>query len=120
MTAIMVPATGASSGGGAALAKNHRGRQLVNGGDTVTLVSFVSGTAMLRGFHVYGDTDGFVWIEVDGVPLDGVAARHSAVKDAYRVLPNPEPYVSSSSIVALRVTNLSSGAAEFEGVILGE
>jgi len=120
MTAVMVPTTGGAAGGGSALAQNHRGRALVPGGGTVTLVSFVPGATMLRGFHVYGDTDGFVWIEVDGQPLDGVAARHSAVKDAYRILPNPEVYASPGAIVALRVTNLSSLSAEFEGVVLGE
>lgn len=119
MTAVMVPTTGATSGG-SALAQNNRGRALVPGGNTVTLVSFVAGSTMLRGFHVFGDTDGFAWIEVNGVPLDGLAARHSAVKDAYRVLPNPEVYASPGAIVALKVTNLSSTSADFEGVVLGE
>lgn len=119
MTAVMVPAAGATSGG-SALARNNHGRAAVPGGSTVTLVSFVSGTFRLRGFRVSGDTDGFAWIEVDSVPLDGLAARHSIVKDAYVVLPNPEVYSSSSAIVALMVTNLSSGLAEFEGVVLGE
>lgn len=120
MGSIMVPTGGGSSSGGTALARNNRGRAVVPGGATVTLVSFVSGTFRLRGFHVYGDTDGFAWIEVDGVPLDGVAARHSIVKDAYRILPNPEVYATGASVVALKVTNLSAGAADFEGVVLGE
>ena len=119
MTAVMVPTAGATGGSGA-LARNNRGHAVVVGGATSTLVSFVSGTFRLRGFHVYGETDGFAWIEVDSVPLDGLAARHSAVKDAYRILPNPEVYASPTSIVALMVTNLSAGSADFEGVILGE
>jgi len=86
----------------------------------VTLVSFVSGSHLLRGFHVYGEADGFAWIEVDGVPLDGLAARHSIVKDAYRVLPNPEAYASAIATVALRVTNTGDVSKDFEGVVFGE
>ena len=115
----MVPAAGAS-GGGTQLARNNRGRAVIPGNTTVTLVSFTSGSHMLRGFHVSGEADAMVWMEVDGGALDGMAARHSIVKDAYRVLPNPEPYATSSSIVALRVTNLTSIASEFEGVVFGE
>lgn len=120
MTAVMVPAAGGSGSSGTALAANERGRATVPGGATVTLVSFVAGSRRLRGFHVYGESDGFAWIEVDGIPLDGVAARHSIVKDAYRILPNPEVYSGSGAIVALMVTNLSSVTADFEGVVFGE
>jgi hypothetical protein len=69
---------------------------------------------------VEGEGDAFVWVEVDGTPLEGMAARKSIVKDAYRVLPNPEPYATSSSIVALKVTNSSDVSSTFEGVIFGE
>ena len=119
MTAVMVPAAGAS-GGGTQIAWNNRGRAVVPGLSTVTLVSFTSGSHFLRGFHVTGDADGFAWIEVDAVALDGVAAHHTVVKDAYRIPPNPETYATSSSIVALRITNLSSVASEFQGVVFGE
>lgn len=117
----MVPVTtGGGGGGGESLAWNNRGRATVLPAQTTTLVSFVSGTHMLRGFHVEGEGDAFVWIEVDGDPLDGMAARKSIVKDAYRIQPNPEPYISSSAIVALKITNGSSVTCEFEGVVFGE
>lgn len=90
------------------------------GGSTVTLVSFVAGSTLLRGFHVEGEGDAFVWIEVDAVALDGMAAKHSIVKEAYRILPNPEPFASAGSIVALKVTNLNSTAVEYQGVVFGE
>lgn len=121
MTAIMVPTAGAGGGGGGnALAQNERGRAVVPGGATVTLVSFVAGTRRLRGFHVTGEGDAFVWIEVDGTPLDGMAARHTVVKEAYRILPNAELYSGAGAIVALKVTNLGSVASEFEGLVFGE
>ena len=120
MTAIMVPTTAGGSGGGNALAQNQRGRATIPGGATVTLVSFVAGSRLLRGFHVTGEGDAFVWIEVDGSPLDGLAARHTNVKEAYRIIPNPEVYNSSSSVVALKVTNLGAQSSEYEGVVFGE
>lgn len=119
MTAVMVP-TAAGAGSGVALARNNRGNADVPGGATVTLVSFVAGTHRLRGFHVTGEADAFVWMEVDGTPLDGLAARHSSVKEAYRILPNAEVYVSTTAIVALKVQNLHSGISRFEGVCFGE
>lgn len=119
MTAIMVPAAG-SSGGGTQIARNNRGRAVVPGLTTVTLVSFTSGTHLLRGFHVEGETEGFAWIEVDGVALDGMAAHHSVAKEAYRLLPNPEAYATTTTVVALRITNLTSNTAEFQGVVFGE
>lgn len=120
MTAVMVPVAGSSSAGGSAIAWNNRGRTVITPGTTVTLVSFVAGTHMLRGFHVEGEGDAFVWVEVDGFPLDGLAAHKSVAKDAYRVLPNAEVYASSSVIVGLKVTNMSSVSCEFEGVVFGE
>jgi hypothetical protein len=119
MTAVMVPAAG-GSGSGTTIAKNNRGRAVVPGSSTVTLVSFVAGTHRLRGFQVEGEGDGFVWIEIDGTPWDGLAARKTVAKDAYRILPNPEAYPTSSTIVALKVTNSSTVASEFEGVVFGE
>ena len=117
----MVPTTGGSGGGGGdVVAWNNRGRATITPGDTVTLVSFVAGTHRLRGFRVEGEGDAFVWIEVDSVPLDGLAARKSIVKEAYHILPNPEMYASSSAIVALKVTNSSSVSSTFEGVVFGE
>lgn len=120
MTAVMVPAVTAGGGGTGTLAFNQRGRATVTPSATATLVSFVSGAHFLRGFHVTGNGDGFAWIEIDGDPLDGMAARMSIVKDAYRVLPNPEAYPSSGAIVALKVTNDSDVTIEFEGVVFGE
>jgi hypothetical protein len=89
-------------------------------GQTGTLVSFVAGAHRLRGFQVTGETDAFVWITVDAVALDGMAAFHSRVKDAYRILPNAEPYASALSLVELKVQNSGEVTAEFEGVIFGE
>jgi hypothetical protein len=120
MTAVMLPIGGSGGSGAAPYARNNRGNALVPGGATVTLVSFTAGTHRLRGFTVEGDTDGFAWIEVDGVPLDGMAARHSRVLDAYRALPNAEAYASPLSVVALKVTNTDSVAHEFAGVVFGE
>ena len=121
MTAVMVPTAGGSiGGGGGVIAWNNRGRAVVTPGATVTLVSFTSGDHLLRGFHVEGEGDAFVWIEVDGVPLDGLAAHKSIVKDAYRLLPNAEAYATSDAIVGLKVTNLSSVSCEYEGVVFGE
>jgi hypothetical protein len=115
----VVTSSGGGSGGGTAPARNMRGRAVVPSGATVTLVSFVAGSIKCRGFHVAGDGDAFVWIEADGDAIDGMAARHSIVKDAYRVLPNPESYPSPTSLITLRCNNLG-GTVEFEGVIFGE
>lgn len=120
MTAVMVPAAVSGGSGGDALAWNNRGRSTITPGSTATIVSFVAGTHRLRGFLVEGEGDAFVWIEVDGTPLEGMAARKSIVKDAYLILPNPETYASSSSIVALKVTNSSGVSSTFEGVVFGE
>lgn len=120
MTAVMLPIGGSGSGGSNPLARNNRGRVVVPPATTVTVVSFTAGTHRLRGFHLTGEGDAFVWVEVDGVPLDGLAARHTVVKDAYRILPNPEVYTSAISLVALKVQNDSSVTCEYEGVVFGE
>lgn len=120
MTAVMVPVTAGSGGGGNSLAKNNRGRATVPPGAEVTLVSFTAGSHRLRGFHVTGEGDAFVWMEVGGIPLDGLAARHTVVKEAYRILPNPEVYASAIDTVTLRVQNQSSVTCEFEGIVFGE
>jgi len=119
MTAVMVPAAGGSSSG-TSIAWNNRGRATVPPGSTVTLVTFVSGSHRLRGFRVEGEGDGFCWIEIDGSPWDGVAARKTVAKEAYLVLPNAEVYPTSTTSVTLRVTNMSDVTSEFEGVVLGE
>jgi hypothetical protein len=119
MTAVMVPAT-SGSGGGNVLAWNNRGRQTITPNNTVTIVSFTAGAHRLRGFSVMGDENAFCWIEVDGVPLDGLAAVHSQIKQAYIALPNAETYASAASIVALRVQNTGDTSAAFEGVVFGE
>lgn len=119
MTAVMVPAAGASSSGNV-LAWNNRGRQAITPGDTVSLVSFTAGAHRLRGFSVLGENNAVAWIEIDGTPLDGLVAIHSAVKAAYIVLPNAESYASAISTVALRVQNTGDTTGEFEGVVFGE
>jgi hypothetical protein len=120
MTAIVQPAAAGGSGG-VANAVNQRGATSGLAPLAIaTLVSFVAGTTKLRGFTVYGDTDGEAWVEVDAVPLAGIRARHSRVLPAYLVLPNPELYVSPTALVTLRVQNTGATAGVYEGTLLGE
>lgn len=117
-------ATGGSGGSGStAPARNSRGQQDgVPSNTTVTLVSFIAEDRKLRGFVVYGNTDHLAWVEVDGVPLDGVIARGTVTKVSQVILPNPEAYASPTAIVALKVRNENpnGSSGDFEGTLLGE
>jgi hypothetical protein len=115
--------TSGGGGGSTAAARNHRGEAgSIPAGAIATLTSFTSEDYKLRGFVAYGTTDFVAWVEVDGVPLDGISARGSVSKVAQIILPNPETYASSSSIVALRIRNDNaySVTGDFEGTLLGE
>lgn len=114
--------TGGGGGSGSSPARNHRGESLaLPPGSTATLVSFVASDFKLRGFVAFGTTDLLVWVEQDGVPMDGIVARGSVAKVAQILLPNPETYISPTAIVALRVRNENpSVSGDFEGTLLGE
>jgi hypothetical protein len=123
ITLRAVPTGGTGGGGSTAPASNRRGE--VSGlapGATTTLVSGATAQWKLRGFVAFGDNDGVVWVEVDGVPLAGITARMSRVKTAMVIMPNPEQLVGTT--VALKVRNeadlLTGVAGTYEGTLLGE
>ncbi len=123
MVAVLQAIATTSGGGSSAPARNHRGEaNAVPAAVTTTLVSFTADDFKLRGFVAFGTTDFIAWVEVSGVPLDGIVARSNVAKFAQVVLPNPESYNSPLAIVALRIRNENpfSQSGDFEGTLLGE
>lgn len=125
ITVFSLPTGGGGGGGGGGGsnvdADNRRGAESGLAPSAIaTLVTRAAGTSKLRGFVVAGSTDAEAWVEVDGVPLDGIRARHSRVLPAQVVLPNPEAYADPGATVTLRVQNMGSVAGDFEGTLLGE
>lgn len=119
MVAIMTPPIGGGSSG-SAIAQNFHGNGVATPNETITLVSFTAGQTLFRGFMAMGTANAEVWIEIDGSPLYGTSSRISVVKDAYRVIPNPESYPSAISVVTLKVKNTDDATGTFEGVIFNE
>jgi hypothetical protein len=119
VTAIVQPVAGSGSGG-AANAQNVRGSiaGLAPSG-TQDIVSVVAGSRKLRGFKAHGTTDGEMWVEVDGSPLEGIRSRFSRVLDGYLVMPNPEA-IAPGSTIALVVQNTSIVSGDYEGTIFAE
>lgn len=123
MVAILQAFTTGGSSGSAPAARNHRGQaSSIPALASASLTSFVASDFKLRGFVATGTTDFIAWVEVDGVPLEGIQARGSIAKVAQIVLPNPEAYASPSAVVAFRIRNENqfSVTGDFEGTLLGE
>lgn len=122
MTAIAVPIASGSGGGDLPLARNEHGEATALAPlATATLVSMVAGSALFRGFYVYGTVEAICWLEVDGTPLAGYRKRINSIEHtATVIIPNPEPYASPTAVVELKVLNDQDVSGDFSGALLGQ
>lgn len=123
MSFVIVRAAGSSGGGGGGsgdtTATNVHGN---TSGLAPTAVATLCSQPIVgwkyRGFVAYGDTDGLVWLEVDGTPVPGQTARLSRVKTPKITLPNPEQLVGTTA--SLKVMNEGDVSGSFEATMFGE
>lgn len=121
MSFVIVRAAGASGGGGSGeVAANNATGAVVGlvGGSTQDICSMPIVGWKYRGFTATGDHDAEVWLEVDGLKVEGQAAKLTIVKWPSVILPNP--WQLDGTTATLRVKNTDDTAGSYEGTLLGE
>jgi hypothetical protein len=120
---VRAPATGSGGSGSLAPARNYRGAVTGLAPQAADTLATAPATAWkLRGFAVTGDNDFFAWVELDGVPIEGLSARRNVATVVRFTLPNPEAFFGISVVLKVRnEANLLTGVSgSFEGVLFGE